>query len=128
MASLRGGQYLWGSADGAGTVEDDDVTELAIAGPGPYVAIYIETDTDITFDVEASATASPKAGRNALNNDPDGGLDWFPYSGAQGLAVSSGDKLCFDLAPYSPQFLRLHRTDANGEAHITAIVSSFGVE
>lgn len=127
MASLRGGQQLWNGA----TVNQNDKSANALIGPGPYVTLYI-TNTGAnaaTFDVEVSATASSKGGRNALDSTADGGLTWFPYNGASGassITVPAGKSLAIDLAPFSPPFVRLKRTDANGATTITALVSAFG--
>jgi len=127
MASLRGGQVLWSEA----SVSDGDSSALANIGPGPYVAVYISNSgaNAATFDVEASVQLGPEAGRNALDGTDDGGLTWFPYQGASGteaLVVSAGETICFDLAPFSPQFIRLLRTDSGTATTISAYVSAFG--
>lgn len=129
MAELRGGQYLWN----AQSISSGAKSPLASIGAGPYVTIYIKNPDaaiDATFAVEVSATASPKAGRNALDSTADGGLDWFPLQTDDGhvvsIAVTHGTNVAVDLSPFGPQFIRLRRTDANGAITCTALVSSYG--
>lgn len=130
MASLRGGQKIWDAA----TVAADDASAIAIPGPGPYVAVYVSNDDPsvdgVIFAVEVSVSDTTEAGRNALTDDPDGGLPWFAYVDRDGTAITftldHGKSAMIDLAPFSPQFVRLHRTDSGGDAVCSAWVSSFG--
>ena len=128
MAQLRGGQKIWDAV----AVDAADSSQLAGVGTGPNVCVYIQNDdtTDATFDIEVASMTTPSAGRNALGDatlDEDAGLTWFPLNGAKGLAVAAGDRLAFDLSPFSPPFLRLVRkTGAVGDGTITAFVSSEG--
>jgi len=129
MANLRGGQQLWN-----GNVSASGVSPLAIVGAGPYVAVYIQNTGSIaaTITVQASATAKPDAGRNALDGTTDGGLVWFDYfdktadAAAIQVTVAAGQSRMLDLSPYAPQFIRLKRTDALADTTLVAIVSAFG--
>lgn len=125
MASLRGGQQIWSST----TVNSGDKSPLVEVGPGPYVAVYIsnESAVNMTFDVEVAATASPKAGRNALDGTADGGLTWHKLNGKTAITINAGAKLAIDLAPFSAPFVRLIRTDALAAGAVTALVSAYGV-
>lgn len=127
MASLRGGQQLWSAA----VVNAGDKSPLVEVGPGPYVALYIQNSgaVNATFTIEAAATASPKAGRNALDGTADGGLNWGSYlkdNAAITITVNAGSSAVLDLSPFGPPFVRLHRTDGLGATTITALASSFG--
>lgn len=127
MAQLRGGQALWTSQ----TVNAGDKSPLVEVGTGPYVSFFIENQgaVSVTLTVEAAATADPSAGRNALDGTADGGLFWGAYvknGTAITITVTAGSSGVIDLSPFGPQFVRLHRTDANGACELTAIASSFG--
>lgn len=130
MASLKGGETLWSNA----TLGSAAKSALAYVGPGPYVCLFISNPSAValTFKVQVSGTAIAKAGRNALDSTADGGLTWYDYTAPGGtsetaVAVGAGATLAFDLAPCSPEFIRLLRTDAGGSAAgVSAFVTSFG--
>lgn len=129
MASLRGFNALWQSTH---VDPNDDTTitsALAVIGQDPYVTIYICSDEDATFDVEAGLNPTGvEAGRNAIDDSdsPDGGLKWFKYTGSTALAVSGGSRAAFDLSPFGPQYVRIVRTDNGSAGNVTAAVTSYG--
>lgn len=128
MSSLRGSQYLWNAAP----VVLNGVSNLAIPGPGPYLSLYVTSDTACTLTVQAAVSASPEPGRNALTSAADGGLTWYDYftkddpSTATTVVLTANQAHCLDLSPYGPEFVRLKATTLTGTATITALVSSFG--
>lgn len=128
MAQLRGGQEIWT----AHVLANGDKSALAIPGPGPFVCVYIENTgaAAATFAIEVAVSTALEAGRNALDETPDGGVAWFPYADKDNttplsIVVASGAAVAIDLAPFSPQFIRLHCTATTGTT-VTAFVSSFG--
>ena len=125
MASLRGGTKVWNGD----TVNQNNTSKFAVIGPGPYVAIYIESSVTGTFQIQVATSDAPEPGLNALGANgvnQDGGLVWHDYSGADALAVTGNVPIAFDLAPFSPQFVRIKRTDSGAASTITAWVSCFG--
>lgn len=130
MASLKGGTQLWSAATlGAGAK-----SENAAIGPGPWVCVYIENTSAValTFKIEVAGVANPAAGRNALDSTTDGGVPWFDYipqegAGVLSIAVAGTTNIAQELAPFSPELMRLVRTDAGGSADaVTAFITCFG--
>lgn len=124
MANARGFTSLWENEN----VDQDDFSPWAVVGQDPYVTIYICTDVDATFDIEAGLNFTGiEAGLNAIDSsDPSGGLSWHKYEGATALEVVSGVKACYDLSPFGPQFIRLIRTDSGSTANVRAGVTNYG--
>lgn len=127
MAQLRGGTQLWN----AQSIAQNDVSEWAYIGPGPYVTIYIDGSASShagTFSVQVAGIAADRAGLNNIDasQGADGGLTWYDYSGATSLAVAAGAKICFDLSPFGPSLIRLKRTDATGADTFSALITTFG--
>jgi hypothetical protein len=122
MASLRGATALWNAV----VVNSNDASSFATPGPGPFVAVYFQTDKDATFKIQASATVSVSPGLNASDtSEPDGDLIWCDYDGATSIAVTANTPLCFDLSPFGPQFIRIVCVTGTNVT-TTALVSSFG--
>ena len=134
MASLQGGQTLWSAATLANGSADTVVSANANIGPGPWVCVYIKNTSAIalTFKIEVAGVAQPYAGRNALDSTASGGLDWYDYipageTSVLSLAVAATKNIAIDLSPFSPELMRLVRTDTNGSAAtVSAFVTSFG--
>jgi hypothetical protein len=134
MASLQGGTTLWSAATLGNGSGDTVVSANANIGPGPWVCVYIKNTSAValTFKVEVAGVAHPYAGRNALDDTADGGLDWYNYIPAGetsilSIAVAATSKVAIDLSPFSPELMRLVRTDTNGSAvTVSAFVTSFG--
>ena len=135
MASLKGGTQLWTAAT-LSTVAGGTAIKSAIAniGPGPWVCVYIKNTSAValTFKVEVAGVSQPYAGKNPIDSTTDGGLDWFDYipsteTTVLSLACGATSNVALDLAPFSPELMRLVRTDAGGvAASVTAFVTSFG--
>lgn len=136
MANLRGYDVLW---DAASVDPGDDTTitsRIGLVGPGPWVAIYITSDQDAVFALQAGVNPTGiSSGRNAYNDadPPDGGMLWFNYDPADentldlsAIAVASGTSIAIDLSPFAPALLRLVRTDSGTAATISAWMTSFG--
>lgn len=131
MASLKGGTSLWTNATltAAGAK-----SENANIGPGPWVAVYIENTSAValTFKVEVAGVPNPAAGRNALDDTADGGLVWYDYipqegAGVLSIAVAGTSNIAQELSPFSPELMRLVRTDAGGSAAgVSAFITCFG--
>lgn len=128
MASLRGGQYLWNNA----AVVLNGVSNLAAPGPGPYLTLYVESDTNVTLTLQVATNPNPSAGFNAIGDDVGSSLVWCNYysknapTTAVTIVVTAGTPIALDLSPFGPEFLRLEATTLTGTAHITAMCSSFG--
>jgi hypothetical protein len=128
MASLRGQTTLF---DAAQTDPGDDTSKSAIAyvGADSFVVLYIAPDgEDMEFDVEV-AVAAGQAGLNGIDHTDtsgDGGLTWFKYEGAAGIAAPDGSGTAYDLSPFAPQILRIRRTDGNAAAPVSAFVTHNG--
>lgn len=130
MASLKGGTSLWSAA----TLGSAAKSAIAAIGPGPWVAVYVKNTSAValTFKVQVAGVPNPVAGKNAIDNTVDGGLDWFDYipageTAVLSLAVAGTTDIAIDLSPFSPELMRLVRTDAGGSAaSVTAFVTSFG--
>lgn len=128
MASLRGGDYLWNNAAVSNNGGGTDTSAAAPVGPGPYVALLIKNGgaTALTCKVQATGAAVPSAG---INNPP---IDWYDYQKTPGTtlstgAINAGATVCIELAPFSPELIRLVRTDSTGAlTGVTAIVVAFG--
>lgn len=132
MANRSGGFSLWDAT----AIEQDDKSANAFVGNPPNVAIYVSVESgggDVTFKFQVSGTVGPTAGRNAADDaqvDGDSGLIWFDYYADDGtlieFTVPDGENQCFELAPFSPPYLRLVRTDANAASTVTAFVTATG--
>ena len=130
MASLKGGTTLWTNK----TLGAAEKSANAAIGPGPWVCVYIKNTSAIalTFKIQVAGVANPMAGRNALDNTTDGGLDWFDYipageTSVLSLACAGTTDVALDLSPFSPELMRLVRTDAGGSAaSVTAFITCFG--
>jgi hypothetical protein len=132
MASLKGGTSLWSAA----TLGAAAKSANAVIGPGPWVCVYIKNTSAValTFKVQVAGVAAPAAGNNALNttSPPDDGLDWFDYipsgeTSVLSIACGATTDVAQELSPFSPELMRLVRTDAGGSAaSVTAFVTSFG--
>ena len=136
MPQLRGGQAILVSGT---TYGNTAVSAVAEVGTGPNVGIFVanaHASIDTTWKVQTSGQASPNAGRNQMTSAADGGATWYDYlvvksDGTQTaliLAVVHGTNLFFDLSPFSPQFLRLVRTDVAGNNNaLSAFAIGYGV-
>ena len=132
MASLKGGETLYNNV--SVSASSNQKSALAYVGPGPYVSLFITNlgANSLTFKVQASGTAKAQAGRNALDSTADGGLTWFDYTGPGGdgaetaIVVAGGAAVAIDLAPFSPEFIRIFCTVGGSASNVTAFVTSFG--
>lgn len=125
MAFLRGGTKIWNAA----TVAQNNTSEIAYIGPGPWVVVYINSSGAASIDVQVAPSDAIEAGLNALTStavNQDGGLVWHGLNGHTGIAVAANTPIAIDLSPFGAQFIRLKRTDATGTPTITAWVSAFG--
>ena len=124
MSKMRGQGKLFN-----GTVQDNDVSSVVSVGPASDVAIFIANTggQPIDFTVMCSGNDTLSAGRNNLPEV----ADMYEYverdnSAVLVLTVAAGQKRCFDLSPFAPQFIAL-RADANsGSSTIKANVTTNG--
>lgn len=135
MASLRGGQVLWGSSytdDDSeinyttATVGGTDISPAVVIGSGPYVVVYIDnsmgSNTNATFKIQVSAGDDPRPGLNGNGEN----TAWFDLNGSTSIVVDSGDTVAYDLSPFGAPMFRLARTDSGDPTDLLAFVSSFG--
>lgn len=84
------------------------VTSSAVVRPNPYVCLFVKNETATATTIQVQVSLETK---DSPLTDIGSPTDWFDYTGAS-FSVAGNSLVAFDLAPFSPQILRLKSSAA----------------